>query len=110
MVSVSAAFSPHHQPRCKVCKHPDRAQIDRLLATWHPYVRIEERFGVPYRSLANHRHRHLDFEDPAIAKAVEDEIVAFGHVHELGVEVAVERRLILDLFIQRYYEWLARAK
>lgn len=99
-----------YEPRCKVCRHPQRAEIDLLLATQRPYVRIEEKFGVPYRSLANHRHKHLDFEEPAIKKAVEDELGAFSRVYELGVEAAIERRLMLDSFIEGYYRWLTRAE
>jgi hypothetical protein len=81
-----------------------------LLATHHPFVRIEERFEVPYRSLANHLHKHLDFEDPAIKMVVEADLAVFSRIHELGVEVAIERRLILDSFIQGYYECLCRAE
>ena len=103
MVQVS------YQPRCKVCRHPERGEIDLLLATQHPYVRIEEKFGVPYRSLANHLRKHLDFEDPAVKNAVEEELAAFSRVYELGVEVAIERRLMLDSFIEGYYGWLVRA-
>jgi hypothetical protein len=84
-------------------------EIDLLLATQHPYVRIEEKFRVPYRSLANHLHKHLDFEESTIKKAVEGERAAFSRVFELGVEVAIDRRLTLDLLIQRYHEWLVRA-
>ena len=99
-----------YEPRCKVCRHPQRAEIDLLLDTHHPYVRIEELYGVPYRSLANHLHKHLDFEDPNIKRAVKSELAAFSRVYELGVEVAIERRLVMDSFIQGYYEWLLRAQ
>ena len=98
-----------YQPRCKVCRHPRRTEIDLLLATHHPYVRIEELYGVPYRSLANHLHKHLDTSDPTIKRAVEAELAAYGRVHQLGVELAIERRLILDTFIRGYYECLTRA-
>jgi hypothetical protein len=107
--STYASPRPSYQPRCKVCRHPERTQIDLVLATRHPYVRIEREFDLPYRSLSNHHRKHLDFEDPAIKKVVEEVLASHTRVHELGVEVAIERRLLMDLIIQTYYEVLVRA-
>jgi hypothetical protein len=98
-----------YQPRCKVCRHSERTEIDVALATHRPYVRIGERFGVPYRSLANHLQRHLDFDDPIVSRAVEDQLAVARRNHEIGVEAAIERRLMLDFCIRVYYERLVRS-
>lgn len=92
--------SHSYQPRCKVCRHTGREEIDLLLATNHSFVGIEERFGLPYRSLANHRRKHLDFDDPAITAAVEAEHFIAEQSLEFGVERAVERRVMLDVCIE----------
>jgi hypothetical protein len=100
---------PHFQPRCKACKHPDRAEIDLLLATHHSFVSIERGFGLPYRTLANHLRRHLDLDDPTIRGAVQKELAIVRRNHEIGVEAAIERRLMLDFCIRVYYECLMRS-
>jgi hypothetical protein len=104
--TTTNSHKQYFQPRCKVCKHSDRAEIDLVLATRHTYVRIGTEFDLPYRSLANHYRKHLDFEDPTIKKVIEKELAVANKTHELGVEVAIERRLMLDRLIQFYYECL----
>lgn len=89
-----------HQPRCKICVHPRRADIDIELARQRPYVQIGDEFGVPYRSLANHLRKHLDFDQPIIRRVVEEESATAYEIRELGVEVAIKRRVILDACIR----------
>jgi hypothetical protein len=100
----------HFEPRCKVCRSEDRAKIDLLIAQQRTFVSIERDFGIPYRSLANHKRRHLDYHDPDIRRVIDEELAAYDRIRELGVEVAMERRLMLDRLIQFYYECLSRGR
>jgi hypothetical protein len=96
-----------HEPRCKACRHASRGEIDLSLAEEVPYTRIEARFGVPYRSLANHHRKHLDYDDPAIDALLARNSAIAHQNREIGVQVAITRRLVLDACIQRFLESLS---
>jgi hypothetical protein len=98
------------EPRCKACRHPERGKIDLALARQEPYTRIAASFDLPYRSLANHRWKHLNFEEPDIAKVLAKERAIAQRNRELGVEVAIERRILLDRCIKTYFDLLSTGK
>jgi hypothetical protein len=98
------------EPRCKVCTHRDRSEIDLVLARQKPYVRIGETFDLPYRSLANHARKHLNRDEPAIRAAMEEELAVAARIHQLGVRYEIERRLLLDLAIKTYLDLLSSEK
>jgi hypothetical protein len=104
------AIKSHFEPRCKVCRSEYRSEVDLLIAQQRTFTSIERDFGIPYRSLANHRRRHLDYHDPDIRRVIDEELAAYDRIRELGVEVAIERRLMLDRLIQFYYECLISDK
>jgi len=62
--------------RCTVCAHPERAEIDRTLATGNvPFSRIASRYGVHEAAIRRHSADHL----PAVmAEAAQAELVAHG--------------------------------
>lgn len=70
------------------------------------YTRLESQFRIPYRSLANHLRKHLDFEEPSIKRALEEEAAIAYENRELGVRLAIERRMMLDFCIQMYFALL----
>ncbi len=44
---------------CTICKHPERAEIDRALVHGTPYRNVAERFALSLGSLSRHREGHL---------------------------------------------------
>lgn len=99
----------YFEPRCKVCKHPERQDIDIALARQSSYVRIGEDFDLPYRSVANHRRKHVNFEQPTIKLVVEEEEAIANEIREIGVELAIKQRVMLDTCIQVAVAALAQA-
>jgi hypothetical protein len=61
---------------------------------------VEDQFGVPYRSLANHLRKHLDVDHPTVRGAIEAERFIAWRNRELGVEVAIAHRELLDRCIE----------
>jgi hypothetical protein len=107
-MTPSANPSPlFFEPRCKACQHPNRAEIDISLAEKVPYTRIESQFGVPYRSLANHHRKHLDYDEPGINALLARNLATALQNREIGVQVAITRRLVLDACIQGFLESLS---
>jgi hypothetical protein len=46
-------------PKCSICSHPERADIDRALVAGEAYRRIAARTGTSVTSLRRHRDAHL---------------------------------------------------
>lgn len=46
-------------PRCSICIHPNRAEIDKALIAGMPHRRIAVQFGASATSLRRHRDAHL---------------------------------------------------
>ncbi|MGO2773954.1 MAG: hypothetical protein ACTIB2_11175 [Brachybacterium tyrofermentans] len=53
--------------RCKVCSHPDRPEVDRLLAQGATNTGTARQFGVSSDSVRRHRDRHLSSALKAVA-------------------------------------------
>ena len=45
-----------HETLCKVCNHPQRAEIDEAFVDWQPVYKIAEDFGLDRKSLYRHAH------------------------------------------------------
>ena len=57
---------------CSVCTHPQRADIDRLLATGTPSTQVAERYGLVDRSVRRHAANHLPLAVQEAAQADEE--------------------------------------
>ena len=84
------------EPRCKVCQHQDRGAIDRLIAGGSSYSEIERLFEVDRRSVSNHAHKHLRYEEGAIRRIIEREADRLSENYEQGVQGALARRVYLE--------------
>lgn len=94
------------EPKCKVCKHKQRNQIDYLLAMKTPYKELERLFGIPYRSFSNHDKEHLGYENEGIKRVIEYEAgIAQENLAE-GVKGAFLRRAALDTSIKKFFDAL----
>lgn len=84
------------ESRCKVCQHPDRRAIDRLIAAGSSYSEVERLFEVDRRSVSNHAHKHLRYEEGAIRRIIEREAERLSENYEQGVQGALARRVYLE--------------
>ena len=57
---------------CSVCTHPQRAEIDLLLATGTPSTQVAERYGLVDRSVRRHAANHLPLVVQEAARADEE--------------------------------------
>lgn len=55
------------EPKCRVCSHHDRPEIDRQLAAGLSNTGCAERFGMSKDSVRRHRDRHLSAALKAVA-------------------------------------------
>lgn len=97
-------FEQINEPKCLVCKHPNRERIDYMLAMRVPYKDLENEFGVPYRSFSNHAKKHLRYEDESIKRIIEYEASIAGENLEHGVRGAFLRRSTLDIGIKKIFD------
>ena len=45
--------------RCKVCTHPQRAEIEKMLLEGRSYDEIREKFGISQATLSRHFKKHM---------------------------------------------------
>jgi hypothetical protein len=98
---------PRYEPRCHVCKHPQKKAIERLAVI--PRMSMTElgaMFAVDRRSITNHMEQHLDYENLAIRRIIEHEAKELQVDVEQGVQGALSRRIFLSVFLQKTTEAL----
>jgi len=44
---------------CKVCNHPKRIEVDRLLVSGKSVRKIASQYDLPYKSVYRHRNKHI---------------------------------------------------
>lgn len=90
-------------PDCSVCIHPQRAEIDRLLATDAGSTRnVAKQFGLHYTAIHRHATNHLP---PAIVESVvlarrEDNLNAFDGLARIYTRL----NLALDAIDRQLYD------
>jgi hypothetical protein len=80
------------EPRCSVCKCKYRRSIDQLLVMGVPFSEVARQFeeeGIERRSLANHKKRHLNVEQAAIRRVIEEK------ARQIGEDVDNTKRFLL---------------
>ena len=99
------------EPRCHVCKSKYRKAIDRMIAMGTSYVEISRIFSneedtIDRRSIANHADKHLNYEEAAIRRIVEQEAQEAQQNIEEGIQGALTRRVYLNVGLQKALEAL----
>lgn len=99
------------EPRCHVCKSKYRKAIDRMVAMGTSYAEISRIFSteeesVDRRSIANHAEKHLNYEEAAIRRIVEQEAQEASQNIEEGIQGALTRRVYLNVGLQKALEGL----
>lgn len=97
-----------HEPRCNVCKSPQRNAIDKMLAAGFTYSEIERQFGgsVSRKSISLHSKEHLNYEEAAIREVIEKEALNAQKNYEEGVSRLVTKNAYLEVALQKAYNAL----
>ena len=82
------------EPRCRVCSHPQRPEIDRRLAQGTTNPTIAAEFGMSRDSVRRHRDRHLSSALKAVA--TRRETAGVVKASDRAEELYVKARSILD--------------
>lgn len=79
--------SSHVEPRCKVCKHPQRLDMDRALALGWSQQKVLEHWNAieggdkPYftpNNISIHRRKHMNYQDEAYREIFEQQALREG--------------------------------
>lgn len=102
--SKPSILSKISEPKCHICQHKDRDQIDKLLAKKTPYRELERIFDIGKNSFSNHDKKHLQYEDEAIKRIIEHEAGLAQENLAEGVQGAFLRRSALDVSIKKFFD------
>lgn len=95
------------EKRCHVCTSDHRRVIDKLLVLPNvSFSEIGRTFNIDRRSIANHAKEHLNYEQAAIRRIIEDEAQKADANVEDGVRGALTRRVFLQAYLQKSMEAL----
>lgn len=59
---------------CTICSHPDRIEIDSLIANSEPYLRIAKKFGLNDVTVGTHAKNHVQSVLDALEQGARDAI------------------------------------
>lgn len=93
-------------PTCTVCQSPHRTEIESLCVLGRPYTKLAEAFDLDRRSISHHSKEHVNHEDDAVRRIIEDHASQLSVDHEEGVRGALMRRAWLDAAMQKSWEHL----
>lgn len=95
------------EQRCHVCTSDYRRAIDKLLVLPNvSFSEIAATFGIDRRSISNHAKKHLNYEEAAIRRIIEQEAQKADENVEDGVRGALTRRIFLQAYLQKSMESL----
>jgi hypothetical protein len=99
------------EPRCKVCTHPNRRWIERMILEGHTDSAIERSFSddpnnsCPRRSVANHREKgHMGIQEAAIRAIIEEEARLEGRHFEEGVRDVLSKKAMFEVMMRQAYK------
>lgn len=100
-------------PRCKVCQHPYRNIIDRMLVLGVSYNQVEAEFAqegdtpVNRKNLSNHHKKHMSYEDRAIREVLEEEAKrVVENIDELKTTLVTSRGFMQTMLMKSYQQML----
>lgn len=90
-------------PTCKVCNSSNRREIEIALLREEPRPAIAARFpddNMNRTNLFNHRHRHMDVVDSAVAAAVRERMARDSLDAETAKDMGLDRHALLTDMLQ----------
>ncbi len=104
-------------PRCKICKCPQRGQVDIMLSTgWsqRAVMRwLNEIYGVDAfnpNNLSTHKNNHLSYEDTAIRRIIETQALQIGMDLEKVEDTIMTRDALMQATIQYTYNKMLKGE
>lgn len=97
--------------RCKVCASGHRELVDELLVAGVSYSEIERQFefaSIPRRSIGNHAHKHLGYQEAAVREIIEREAEAAQRNYEDGVQRLVTNNTYTEVALNKAFEQIMR--
>lgn len=97
-------------PQCKICMHPQRFAIDRIIALrTMSDGEISRLYNEEFSrsSVQRHRSEHLNYNEAAIKAIVDRQIDQMAENEDIGVSGLVARRIYLEMVLQRGIEAMA---
>lgn len=94
------------EPRCGICKHPYRDFIELMLMRNMTYKGIAARVtpAVSRQSISHHYKEHMDLQDAAMRRIIEEEAQLQGKDFEEGVGDVLTKRAALEVALRKGYE------
>lgn len=89
------------ESRCHACQHAQRKSIDKLIVRGTNYTEIGRIFEIDRRSIANHSEKHLNYEDAAIQRVMEEEMAEAESSREEGVNNVLRRKTYLEVALKK---------
>jgi hypothetical protein len=95
-----------HVPQCNICSHTSRDFIEMMLVRGQSYKGIADRVNpkVDRRSVSHHYKNHMDLQDMAIRRIIEEEAKLQGKDQEEGVNDIITKRSVLEVALRKGYE------
>lgn len=93
-------------PQCHTCTSPHRRAVEKMIALGTSYAEISRMVGIDRRSIAGHAKDHLNYEEAAIKRIIEEEVKAANENAEEGIRGITRRRIFLESIIQKSMEAL----
>lgn len=94
------------ETRCGVCKHPYRDFIELMLLRNMTYKGIADRVTPPVsrQSISHHYKEHMDLQDAAMRRIIEEEAILQGKDFEEGVGDVLTKRSALEVALRKGYQ------
>lgn len=96
------------EPRCHVCTSDFRRAIDKMIAMGMGATEISRTFGgiIDRRSITNHAIKHLNYQEAAIRRIIEDETLKAQEDAEEGIKGMTKRKVYLEAVLHKAMEQL----
>lgn len=108
LAATEANFAPERifVSTCHTCQHPHRDWIEMMLLKGMSYKKLGDTVSpkVDRRSISNHYKEHMDLQDAALRRIIEDEARLQGLDFEEGVQDAITKRSVLEVALRKGYE------
>lgn len=99
------------EQKCLVCKSVHRHLVDQMLVAGLSFSEIERQFefaGLKRRSIANHKDKHLGYEEAAIREVIEREATNAQRNFEEGKSRLITKNAYLEVALQKAYDALIK--
>jgi hypothetical protein len=94
------------EPRCHVCMSPSRRLIDQLIAAGVSVSELARQFekeNLTRKSISNHKNRHLNVEQAAVRRILEERVRRYDADVENTTRSLLTRKGVLEVLLLKGY-------